>query len=268
MTPPAVTHDPAAPATRWVLLRGLTREAGHWGDFPAQLQTALPGSRVHCVDLPGNGRLHRLPSPRTVAEMGASVRAQLQAAGLPPPYHLLAMSMGAMVAVDWAARHPAELGAAVLINTSLRPFNPGWQRLRPSALPVLLALALPGRSELAREAQVLRLTARLARPQPLLDTWADLRQRQPVSAANALRQLVAAARFRAGAKAPAVPMLVLCSRADALVHPACSHTLAQRWGMPLREHPQAGHDLPLDDAAWVIARVREWQRSSFSARGG
>ncbi len=268
MTPPAVPQNPAAPPTRWVLLRGLTREAGHWGDFPAQLQAALPGSTVLCADLPGNGRLHRVPGPWTVAAMGAAVRAQLQASGLPPPYHLLAMSMGAMVAVDWATRHPAELGAAVLINTSLRPFNPWWQRLRPSALPVLLSLALPGRSARAREAQVLRLTARRVPPEALLDTWAGLRQRQPVSPANALRQLVAAARFRAGADAPAVPMLVLCSHADGLVHPACSHALAQRWSLPLREHPEAGHDLPLDDATWVIAQVRAWQRSGFSARGG
>lgn len=48
----------------WLLLRGLTREAGHWGDFPRQLQAALPEARILAIDLPGNGTLHRQASAR------------------------------------------------------------------------------------------------------------------------------------------------------------------------------------------------------------
>jgi pimeloyl-ACP methyl ester carboxylesterase len=250
---------PATDPARWVLLRGLTRESGHWGDFPARLQTALqataPHAEVHSLDLPGNGRLHREPSPCTVAAMTQSARQQLRARGLAPPYHVLAMSLGAMVAADWASRHPEELAAAVLINTSLRPFSPWWRRLQPARLPILLGLLLPGRSIRAREAAVLRLTSRLTAPAPVLDEWVALNRRHPVSAANAMRQLLAAARFCAAAEAPSVPMLVLVSRRDALVDPACSQALARRWALPLQAHPEAGHDLPLDDAAWVVAQV-------------
>ena len=39
----------------WVLLRGLTREAGHWGSFPNQLRKALGGTPVLTLDLPGAG---------------------------------------------------------------------------------------------------------------------------------------------------------------------------------------------------------------------
>ena len=44
-------------AGTWLLLRGLTREAGHWGRFPQQLQAALPGARILAIDLPGNAVL-------------------------------------------------------------------------------------------------------------------------------------------------------------------------------------------------------------------
>jgi pimeloyl-ACP methyl ester carboxylesterase len=61
----------------WLLLRGLTREAGHWGDFPQQLQAALPEARILAIDLPGNGTLHRQASPSTIPAMVAACRAEL-----------------------------------------------------------------------------------------------------------------------------------------------------------------------------------------------
>jgi pimeloyl-ACP methyl ester carboxylesterase len=283
--------DAPAPIAHWVLLRGLTREAGHWADFPVRLQAALPGTRVHALDLPGNGLRHRERSPVTVQAMVQAVRHQLRADGVPPPYRLLAMSLGAMVAVEWASRHPEEIGAAVLINTSMRPLNPWWQRLRPVALAPLLGLLLPGRSAHAREAVVLRLTSRRGASRPgsptrgaggrgptdeadaVVAAWAALRQAHPVRASNAVRQLLAAARYRAPPSAPAVPMLVLIGAADALVHPACSRELARRWGLPAHEHPEAGHDLVLDDPDGVISRVLAWvasigARDAASSAGG
>ena len=40
--------------SNWVFLRGLTRESAHWGDFPQRFAAALPGARVHLIDLAGN----------------------------------------------------------------------------------------------------------------------------------------------------------------------------------------------------------------------
>ena len=104
----------------WIFLRGLNRESRHWGSFPETFRQAVPEADVHTIDLPGNGRLHRLKSPADVAEMAESCRAQLLASGILPPYHVLAMSLGAMVTIAWAARHPAEIRGCVLINTSRR----------------------------------------------------------------------------------------------------------------------------------------------------
>jgi pimeloyl-ACP methyl ester carboxylesterase len=243
----------AAPRT-WVLLRGLTREAGHWGGFPQALAARLPGC-VLVPDLPGNGRLHREASPLRIAVMAEHCRAQLRAQGARGPFHVVALSLGAMAALAWAQAHPGEIAAGVLINTSLRGLSPLHRRLRPAALAALAALLL-GRDDAAREAAILRLTSRRVAEVP--PHWLALRRQHPVSRLNALRQLVAAAAFRAPAAAPAVPLLLLASRGDALVDARCSQALAARWGLPLALHADAGHDLPLDDEDWVVERIACW----------
>lgn len=247
--------------TTWILLRGLARECGHWGGFPELLQRRLAGSTVVALDLPGNGRLHRLASPTRIEAMTQACRAQVHRLGLEPPYHLLAISMGAMIAIDWARTAPTELAGCVLINTSLRPFDAWHRRLRPANYAALLRLALPGVSDLERERTILRLTScNPAAAAEALEAWVRLRREHPVSTRNALCQLIAAARFRSSADAPRVPLLVLASARDGLVNPRCSRELARRWQADLAEHPQAGHDLPLDDGAWVAAQIARWLR--------
>ena len=251
--------------TTWVLLRGLTREARHWGSFVATLAAALPGARLLTIDLPGNGALHQHPSPTAVSGYTEHVRAELTAQGVHGPVHLLAMSLGAMVAIDWAARHPHELAGAVLINTSLRGLSPIHQRLRPGAIAALLGAAIAG-GDARRERTVLRVTSRLrADDAALLADWVAWRREHRVNLANTLRQLVAAARFRVPHARPAVPVLVLCGAGDTLVDPRCSFALARRWGATFMRHPEAGHDLPLDDGAWVALQVAAWLSNSQAA---
>ena len=52
----------------WLLIRGLARESGHWGDFLTQLQRAFPQAQIHCLDLPGCGINHRQSSPDSISK--------------------------------------------------------------------------------------------------------------------------------------------------------------------------------------------------------
>ncbi len=245
--------------TAWILLRGLTRERRHWGAFPAQLQAALPGARVIALDLPGNGVLNTLRSPSTVAAMVQPLRAELQRQGIAPPWQLLAMSLGGMVAIDWAARYPNEIAGAVLINTSAGRMQPFYRRLRPSAWPQLLQAALPGLGAEARERLIARLTSqRLAATPAAPPEWVACRESHPVSRLNTWRQLLAALRFEAPRRPPAVPLLLLASAGDRLVDPRCSRALALAWGTAHAEHPTAGHDLAVDDADWLVQALHDW----------
>ncbi len=114
----------------WIFLRGLTRESRHWGDLPA-LWTARGLGRPTLIDLPGNGTAHHATVPADVRGIMEAVRATACATGVTAPYRILAMSLGAMVATEWAQRYPGEVAGLVLINTSMRPFSTLPQRLRP-----------------------------------------------------------------------------------------------------------------------------------------
>jgi pimeloyl-ACP methyl ester carboxylesterase len=246
----------------WVLLRGLARESRHWGAFPTVLDRHLPvGDVVVAPDLPGNGRLWREASSWSVEGSVAAVRAQLQAQGFRPPYVLVALSLGGMVALEWAAQARDELEACILINTSVASLSPFWQRMQPRCYPIVLRSLLPGRVA-ERERAVYAMTSARPLDAGVIDRWVDYAESQPVSPANALRQLVAAARYRASGPLR-VPALVLASQGDRLVSPECSRAIARAWRLPLREHPTAGHDLPLDDPGWVVEQVARWWPEHF-----
>ena len=244
--------------SNWVFLRGLTREARHWGDFPAIFKATIPDADIALPDLPGNGVHKHLSSPKNVREMVKSYRQDLLWRGIAPPYHLLGLSMGAMVTVEWATRYPEELLPCVLINTSMRPFSPFYQRLRPRNYFRLLVMTLLGDAR-QKESAILRLTSARCEPQPdLIDAWVSYRDDCPVTTLNTLRQLIAAARFIAPKARPNVPLLILAGAKDDLVDPRCSVQLSSQWDAPLRIQKDAGHDLPLDDGSWVALQVQHW----------
>lgn len=245
--------------THWVLLRGLSRERGHWGTLPDVLAQAFPGATVTALDLPGNGALHTLESPGTVAGFTEHVRGQLHRLGIVTPVHLLAMSLGGMVAIDWATRCPREVAAAALVNTSVGGLQPFHRRLKPGVWWPLLRAAWPGTGAAERERTIARLTTRThEKASTAPPDWLALRQAHPVGTANALRQLLAALRYRAPAAPPAARLLLLASTQDRLVDPRCSRSLAQAWGAALAAHPSAGHDLALDEPAWLCVTVAQW----------
>lgn len=239
--------------TTWVLLRGLARESGHWGAFTDMLRARVPaGDEVVALDLPGNGELWRERSPASVSEMVRAARARLS---VPPPYALVAISLGGMVALQWAHEHPRELAGCVLINSSFAGVSPLWHRLQPRAALTLLGVLRPGLAAQARERRVLALTSNRPIDSVVLRQWTECAQRHPVSRLNAVRQLLAAARFRVPARKPDVPLCIVASAQDRLASVECSRALARRWGLPLQLHPRAGHDLPLDDPQWLLERL-------------
>ena len=244
----------------WLLLRGLTRESRHWGPFKGQLEDALQ-ENVVTLDLPGNGALNSVPSPASVAGITNRVRADWQALGIRSPVKLLGMSLGGMVAAEWASSAPDEVARLALVNTSMRPFSKPTERLRWRNWPALAGLALRWNDVAAAEEVIFRLTCnRLARRASDLDEWARIRQSAPVSVKSALAQLMAAARFTADPRPPACPVLVLSSDLDHLVDPVCSRRLAEAWRVPHRQHRWAGHDLPHDDGPWLAQQMARWDQ--------
>ncbi|WP_210396260.1 alpha/beta fold hydrolase [Motiliproteus sediminis] len=244
----------------WLLLRGLGRQPLHWGDFPSQLSVALDGASVCCAAFPGSGDRYRQPSPIAVDGYVDGLRSGLPSA----PRVLVGLSMGGMVALNWACRFPQEVQGVVLINSSLAALSPVWQRLRPlAALALLGGWLLPSRW---REPLVFDLTCADRRRRAVtVAYWQQLQRCQPVSRLNLLRQLLAA---RSGGSLPQAnqPLLVLASGGDRMVSARCSQALAGSLGGHLELHPWAGHDLPHDDAGWVTAAIKGWWLAAAGVR--
>jgi pimeloyl-ACP methyl ester carboxylesterase len=247
-----------ASAPHWLLLRGLVREAGHWGTFLDRFRQAFPDSIVDTVDLPGCGRRHDETAPLTVREIADQVRAR---ARLQPGMRtwVLGLSLGGMVALDWMARFPEEIAGGVILSSSAGGLGPMLGRCRPGGAVGLVRAAL-ARSVERRERVVFALTSQRPELAPAaVPLWVDLAQQHPVRLASAARLLAAASRFRLPATAYWRPTLVLAGGGDRLVDPRCSRALAKSVGGVFQEHPTAGHDLPLDAPDWVIERVCAWQ---------
>lgn len=243
----------------WILLRGLTRESAHWGDFVPLLQTAFPTATITALDLPGTGRHYRDASPDTISAITDKARAEAYAQGfLQQPATILALSLGAMVAWEWMKTYPDDVCGAALINCSFAELSPCYRRLRWQSYGKLASLSLK-RTVHDRESVLIELLSnRRDHHQQLSDQWAIIQKERPVSLKNTYRQTLAAAGYAPGDSKPSQPVLLLNSREDKLVAPVCSEAIHKKFDLELCTHPWAGHDLTVDDGPWVVAQVKAW----------
>lgn len=244
---------------RWLFLRGLVREARHWGPFPARFAQAVGAPAPWALDLPGVGTEAGRPVPLSIAQMTDDVRARFLARPdrEEGPWSLLAISLGGMIALDWLARYPEDFERGVVINTSAGDAGRVWERFSFRQLPTVARCFFA--DPLLREQRILQMTSSRAAAElaATAELFAGYAREVPVTPTVALRQLFAASRSRLPRQL-ATPTLVLASRGDRLVDHRCSERIAARLRLPIQLHEDAGHDLPLDAPDWVIARVTEW----------
>jgi pimeloyl-ACP methyl ester carboxylesterase len=250
---------PNTPGQNWILLRGLARESAHWGDFVSLLQTAFPEAQITLLDLPGTGRFYQEISPNNIPEITAKVRQRAFDQGLlKQPVTILALSLGGMVAWEWMQKYPEDIDGATLINTSFANLSPFYHRLRWQSYRDFFAV-LTTCDVYRKEYKIVQLVSnRRDQVQQIAKEWANIQSLRPISFNNKVRQLLAAARFRPGDKKPVQPVLLLNGQGDRLVSSACSEAIHKKWQLELRRHAWAGHDLPLDDGAWVVVQLKEW----------
>jgi pimeloyl-ACP methyl ester carboxylesterase len=104
--------DPSLPAI--VLLHGAGFDHTSWALHTRWF--AHHGFAVLAPDLPGHGRSSGKPLP-TIAEMADWTAALIQAAGATRA-RLIGHSMGSLIALETAARHPAKVSGLSLIGTA------------------------------------------------------------------------------------------------------------------------------------------------------
>jgi pimeloyl-ACP methyl ester carboxylesterase len=267
----------------WLLLRGLGRDKRHWGAFIKQFERVFSHDTVSVIDTCGNGDFATLKSPLLISEYTEHCR--LQTLKCSSEFHLVALSLGGMIALDWAKRYPEEILSLTLINSSAANLTPWYSRINLRTLQKLFIRLLTQRHPQKIEYSILKATSnqfisfskigisnpivsnnmnvRPSKKYPLniiitLNNWTQYRHQQSTSTINLIRQLLAAARFKVSTLTKIVP-LILTSKNDKLVSTLASLDLHKQLGGELSTHPDAGHDLPLDDAYWVIAQIQQYQ---------
>lgn len=242
-----------------VLLRGLGRSSRFWLGFEGFLSQATD---VVLVDLLGTGMSpHRL-GRWSVAGHARDVKATLDL--LPyEGFHLVAISFGAMVAIELATL----LGDRCRSGTFVAPSSrfTGEPRISPRALLDLarnLRHARPRHAEFARH---LVSQDYLASAPDIVRVWDALYQTEDFSRVATIGQLAAAAQFggREALERLRMPSLFVVSKNDGLVSWRNSVVMSQtapKGSLHVYEGP--GHDLPTEVPEDLAGRVIEFCRSA------
>lgn len=236
----------------WILIRGLIRSQFHWGKFPDLLKTELNLDTVHLTELAGNGYRCNENTPELIDQAVLDLKSQIQ--NLPTSYGLLGISLGGMIATRWAQLYPNEVNQLVLINSS-SSLSPFYKRLNPSVYADILkniVLNDPTRIEKFILSQTSNFTENWL---PILKDYIAFQKVHPVRIKNLLRQIQLTSQVNFN-EIPKFKKIILCSKKDRLVSPDCSQNIADAWKCPIIYHPTAGHDLPLDDADWIIQQLK------------
>ncbi len=245
--------DPRAAREAVVLIHGAGMAASIWA---GQLQALASADRaVLAPTLPGHGRPGTSqasegalpPNIETHADWIADL---LDASGLERAV-LVGHSMGSLIAVETARRHPERVAAMGLVATALR------MRVHPALLEA--ARATPARAA----AQILAwgFGARQAERPPALALVNVGRQMLLASAAGVLAtDLAACDAWTAGdLSAIACPTLVLVADGDRMTPPKAGRAMAA--ALPsarVVEVPGAGHMTMVERPRAVTAVLRAW----------
>jgi 3-oxoadipate enol-lactonase len=101
-----------------VLVNGVGDDLEGWAMQVGDLVRA--GLRVVTFDNRGSGRSSHPPGPYSSRAMAADTKALADALGL-APFHLAGVSMGGLVAQEYALAYPEDLRSVVLANTYAKP---------------------------------------------------------------------------------------------------------------------------------------------------
>ena len=204
-----------------VLVNGVGDPLEGWVNQLPEFATA--GLRVVSFDNRGVGRSSMPPGPYTSAVMAADLHAVVTAAGL-DRFHLCGVSMGGVIAQEYALAHPGPLRSLVLANTfaAADPFTRAaflsWSEMAEAAgMPMMMRAQAPWIFSPAFYGRYPeRVTELIAEAQT---------STQPAAAFAAQMAALVDHDARDRLAALATPTLVLAAADDIIIAPALSRQL-------------------------------------------
>jgi 3-oxoadipate enol-lactonase len=230
-----------------LLIRGLGRTRRHWGPVLDDLTRHF---RLILMDNRGVGSSSAPWPPYTTRQMADDAARVLTDAGIERA-HVCGISLGGMIAQEFALRHPKRVDRLVLGCTRAGYGGP------PTALPMVARLFETLRlspEKAVEHTAPLVVGERFAREHPeVIAEWQALARAEPPRLAGLIGQLTAAARHEATRRLPriACPTLVVTGDVDRMIPPGNSEIIARAIpGARLRVLSGAPHD-------FVTVRPRE-----------
>lgn len=238
-----------------ILIRGLLREVGHWGNFPQMVAETLPHTKVICIDLPGVGEFSKVPPPFSIFGM-AEFLDQKVAEKTTGSVGLCAVSLGGMVALEMMAQFPSRYSKALIINTS-SCLSPKTKRMRWEVWRLFLGVLLEV-NKVKQERKIVPIVVNSPEGrEAAIEAWTKIALDKKHHPLTLLAQLKAAsAFFPAEHLKDSQRIRLISSLGDRLVDPSCSELLHKRYNWQHRVHPWGGHDLAWDDPGWLLSEIK------------
>jgi len=205
-----------------LLIMGLGYPSAMWH----RMRPALSASyRTIVLDNRGAGQSDVPPGPYSIALMASDAAAVLDAAGVPSA-NVFGVSMGGMIAQEFALQYPGRVQSLILGCTAAG--GPTAKRAEPAAIEMLKARTWMSREEAAEAA--IPFIYDTATPRHLIDEDIAQRDPWPTSPAGYLAQLQAILPWESFSRLPQItaPTLVIHGRADRLVPPGNGELIAAR----------------------------------------
>lgn len=241
----------------WILLRGLSRQAEHWGSFPEALRTAS-NDMVIALDLPGFGKESHADFSLSLRENIDSLRSKCMPLLKTKQSCILGLSFGGMLALEWIKLYPEDFSMGIFVNSSASGVCKARERISTRGIYTIARNSLPNAPE-DKERQILNLTSNVhTLNEIILRKWIQLEEQHPTKWLAVLKQLLVSIFFKPPSDL-GVPLLFLGALNDRLVHSNCTLKLAEFYKSEVFLHPTAGHDLPLDAPEWVIHQILEFR---------
>jgi len=247
------------------LIRGLTRESGHWGDFVNLFESQLPEAKIHLLDLPGAGIYHKTKAPNSFKRMVDFMRKEAIDSINPEEHNIIfATSLAGMLATEWTINYKNDFDGLIMVNSSFKGICSINERANKSVRSDMLKILLTNNIK-RRERLIININSnKPGMVDKLLNSWVLIQKKRKMSRMNIFRQTLAGMRYNLNGKKPEIPILIVGSKGDRMVSPSCTEKIHDHFGGDLIWHPTSGHGLPLDEPEWLSKIVSNWCRERFN----
>ncbi|MFZ5551884.1 MAG: alpha/beta fold hydrolase [Bacteroidota bacterium] len=248
------------------LLRGLTRESGHWGpQFINEIKKQIPQARIYMLDLPGSGKYVNEKASFNISDMVEFMRNDVKSIieKKNGDNIICATSLGGMLACEWVLNYKNDFQGMVIINSSFKKICKLNERVQWGVRKDMLKVMLAKTTE-EREKLLVKINSN--HPEnydSVACEWIDIQNERKMSKINIFKQTVAGMRYSTKGKKPEVPLLIIGSKGDRMVCTECVEKTQDAFGGTLVWHPDAGHGLPIDDPKWLSEQIADWYTTIY-----